>query len=335
MNLRNEALHLAADIGGTKTVLALFTAHDGPHEPKYERRFASNDYESLPQILIEYLDGSESPILSATFGVAGPVREDKVQVTNLPWIVDARMLSAELNDVPVFLLNDLEAIAYSIPTLVSEDIESIKPGERISKGTIAVIAPGTGLGEAFLFWDGHHYRPIPSEGGHTDFAPATSLELELLAYLQPRLNHVSYERVCSGLGIQNLYAFLRDSNKYGEPDWLRDELSAATDPTPIIFKCALEESIDICQATLELFLSILGSEAGNLVLQTLATGGVYLAGGIPPRIIPQLRGKQFLDAFARKGRLSNMLMSVPVDVIINSKAALFGAANHALLNADH
>jgi glucokinase len=333
MNSREQALHLAADIGGTKTVLALFTAHDGPHKPLSESRYASNDYESLAQIIFDYLDGLESSIQSATFGVAGPVHENKVQVTNLPWIVDARGLSAELSGVPVFLLNDLEAIAYSIPTLVADDMESIKPGKRQNKGPVAVIAPGTGLGEAFLFWDGHHYRPIPSEGGHTDFAPATSLELKLLAYLQPRLGHVSYERVCSGLGIQNLYAFLRDTKQYGEPDWLRDELSAVTDPTPVIFNCALNERAEICQATLELFLSILGSEAGNLVLQTLATGGVYLAGGIPPRIIPQLRGGRFLDAFLRKGRLSNMLMSVPIDVITNSKAALFGAANHALLNA--
>jgi len=333
MNSRDGELHLAADIGGTKTVLAVFTVHDGPHKPISEGRYASNEYESLVQIIFDYLDRLESPIQSATFGVAGPVYEDKVQVTNLPWIVDARALSVELNGLPVYLLNDLEAIAYSIPTLRPDDMESIKSGKRQSKGPIAVIAPGTGLGEAFLFWDGHHYRPIPSEGGHTDFAPATSLELELLAYLHPRLGHVSYERVCSGLGIQNLYTFLRDTNKHEEPAWLRDELKAVKDPTPVIFNCALKESAEICQATLELFLSILGSEAGNLVLQTLATGGVYLAGGIPPRIISQLRSGRFLDAFTRKGRLSDMLMSVPIDVITNSKAALFGAANHALLKA--
>ncbi len=329
----NEDLHLAADIGGTKTVLALFTARSGPHNPISESRFASKDYNSLAQIIFDYLDGSEWSIQSATFGVAGPVHGHKVQVTNLPWLVDARKLSDELNGIPIFLLNDLEAIANSIPTLVADDLASIKPGKRNSKGPVAVIAPGTGLGEAYLFWDGRHYRPIPSEGGHTDFAPATSLELELLAYLQPRYDHVSYERVCSGLGIQNLYAFLRDTKKYGEPDWLRDELGETKDLTPVIFNYALEERVEICQATLGLFLSILGSEAGNLVLQVMATGGVYLAGGIPPRIIPQLRGRRFLDAFTRKGRLSNVLMNVPIDVITNPKAALFGAANHALLNA--
>lgn len=322
---------LAADIGGTKTVLALFTAADGPHKPISETRFNSTKYESLATIVEEFLNQTGVWPDIATFGVAGPVRDEIVRVTNLPWVVDGEELRRVLKIDDVYLINDLEAIAYSIPALNKDDLEMVKSGNRQSDGPIAVIAPGTGLGEAFLFWDGNRYRPIPSEGGHTDFAPATPLELELLTYLQPRLGHVSYERVCSGIGIPNIYAFFRDMNIYEEPDWLKEKLEFADDPTPIIFRYAKEEIAEICEATLSLFLSILASEAGNLVLQVLATGGVFLGGGIPPRIVPELRGDTFLKAFIEKGRFTDFLMNVPVDVIMNSKAALFGAANHGLV----
>jgi glucokinase len=322
---------LAGDIGGTKTVLALFTAADGPHKPISEARFNSGKYQKLAIIVEEFLSQTgERPVI-ATFGVAGPVDDEIVRVTNLPWVVDAKELRRVLQIDDVYLINDLEAIAYSIPALDRDDLEIIKKGDRQSDGPIAVIAPGTGLGEAFLFWDGNRYRPIPSEGGHTDFAPATPLELELLKYLQPRLGHVSYERVCSGLGVPNIYDFIRDTKICEEPSWLRGELEVAADPTPIIFRYAREGKAEICEATVSLFLSILGSEAGNLVLQVLATGGVYLGGGIPPRIVPELRGEPFLKAFTGKGRFTDFLMNVPVDVIMNSKAALFGAANHGLI----
>jgi glucokinase len=324
---------LAGDIGGTKTVLALFTAEGGPHQPLHVARYASSDFSSLISIIQAYLDKTNARPSLTSFGVAGPINDGQVKVTNLPWVVDAERISQKTGDIAVFLINDLEAIAYSIPTLQSSDLASIKAGEREAQGPIAVIAPGTGLGEAFLFWDGQRYRPIPSEGGHTDFAPATSLELELLAYLQPKMKHVSYERVCSGLGIPNLYDFFRDSEKYPEPDWLRQKLAGLPDKTPIILQAAMEERGDICIATLDLFMSILGSEAGNLVLQVLATGGVYLGGGIPPRILSRLHGGSFLQAFTRKGRFSDLLLRVPVDVIINDQAALFGAANYGLLMA--
>jgi glucokinase len=322
---------LAGDIGGTKTVLALFNAEDGPHKPISEIRFKSGKYQKLADIVEEYLNRTGHKPEIATFGVAGPVHGEMVRVTNLPWVVDSNDLRRVLQIEDVYLINDLEAIAYSITALDKDDLEVVKGGNRNSNGPIAVIAPGTGLGEAFLFWDGNRYHPIPSEGGHTDFAPATPLELELLKYLQPRLGHVSYERVCSGLGIPNLYAFFRDTRINEEPAWLKDELENADDPTPIIFKYAKDEKAEICEATVSLFLSILGSEAGNLVLQVLATGGVFLGGGIPPRIVPELRGDTFLKAFTEKGRFRNLLMDVPVDVIMNSKAALFGAANHGLI----
>jgi glucokinase len=322
---------LAGDIGGTKTVLGIFTFEAGPRRPLVERRFSSDDYASLSSILVEFIAEQQVRPESACFGVAGPVHDGRVRVTNLPWEVDSKLLSETLGGAPISLLNDLEAVANAVPIFEAGDLESIKPGERDEYGPVAIIAPGTGLGEAFLIWDGNRYRPLPSEGGHTDFAPSTELELDLLAYLQPRLGHVSYERVCSGSGIPNLYDFFRDTGRELEPDWLVQELAKAEDRTPVIVRTAQEKGVAICVATLDLFLSILGSEAGNLVLQVLATGGVFLGGGIPPRILKELRGDAFLESFARKGRFSGLLEQAPVDVIVNRKAALFGAANFGLL----
>jgi glucokinase len=324
---------LAGDIGGTKVVLALFSDETGPHHCLETARFASADYESLSAIIAEFTGRFNVRPSAACFGVAGPVHDNRVQVTNLPWHIDGRALSDGLHGVPVHLLNDLEAIANAIPILEPEDVEILKLGEVDPEGPIAVVAPGTGLGEAFLFWDGTRYRAIPSEGGHTDFAPATALELELLAFLQPRLGHVSYERVCSGIGIPNLHAFLYETGKYSQPDWLADELARADDPTPVIVRAAQEGTAPICEATLDLFLAILGSEAGNMVLQILATGGVYLGGGIPPRILPQLQGNTFLRAFTRKGRFSSLLSRVQVEVITDPQSALHGAANYGLTAA--
>lgn len=325
---------LAGDIGGTKTVLALFSAESGPHQPFHLTRYTNRDFRSLEDIIESFLEKTRTSPALVTIGVAGPVTNGRVNVTNLPWVVDAQNIRELTNDTPTQLLNDLESIAYSIPILRDEDLTPIKAGQREERGPIAVIAPGTGLGEAFLFWDGLKYQPIPSEGGHTDFAPATLLELELLAHLFTKMRHVSYERVCSGLGIPNLYDFFLDTEKYGEPAWLKDKMAGEPDRTPVIVQTALEGRAEICVATLNLFMAILGSEAGNLVLQVLATGGVYLGGGIPPRILPFLKGDPFLEAFTRKGRFSDLLMRVPVDVITNGQAALFGAANYGLLTAN-
>lgn len=321
---------LAGDIGGTKTTLALFSADQGPRRLLAEATYRSGDYLSLEAIIEDFLRGKSATIERAGFGVAGPVINGRSRITNLSWSVDTNALSHTLGGPPVTLLNDLEAIATAVPHLDGDDLVQLKPGEAEPGAPIAIIAPGTGLGEAFLIWNGRRYRPIPTEGGHADFAPSTPLELELLAYLQPRLDHVSYERVCSGLGVPNLYAFLRDSGRYPEPDWLRQQLIAAKDPTPIIMNAAVAGTADICVEVLDLFLSILGSEAGNLVLKLLATGGVYLGGGIPPRLVPQLKGPTFLDAFTRKGRFSGLLARVPVNVILHPRTALLGAAYAAL-----
>ncbi len=325
---------LAGDIGGTKTILALFSKEKGPHHPLVMSRFESDQYPSLEAIIKKFLADNNAILSSVTigtavFGIAGPVRQGRVRLTNLPWVVDTTVLKETIG-ASVHLLNDLEAIANAIPYLEAEDVVQLRPGQPEEKAPIAVIAPGTGLGEAFLIWNGRHYQALPTEGGHTDFAPATPLELDLLAYLQPRYGHVSYERVCSGMAIPILYNFLKESGRYPEPSWLAETLANTDDKTPIIVEAAQNKKEPICQATLDLFISILGSEAGNLVLQLLTTGGVYLAGGIPPRIQTELQSDTFEKAFIGKGRFSELLQSVPIYIVTDSLAALYGSAGYGL-----
>jgi glucokinase len=219
-----------------------------------------------------------------------------------------------------------------VPFLEAADLHTLNEGQPAPGGVIAVIAPGTGLGEAFLTWDGSRYRAHASEGGHTDFAPTNALEAGLLRYLLGRFEHVSYERVCSGRGLPNIYAYLKDSGYAEEPPWLAEQLASVEDPNPIIVNAALygERPCELCVAMLNTFVSILGTEAGNLALKVLATGGVYLGGGIPPRILPALEQEEFIEAFRRKGRMSDLLARVPVHVILNPKVALLGAACHGL-----
>ncbi|MBN1890478.1 MAG: glucokinase [Thermoflexales bacterium] len=321
---------LAGDIGGTKTELALFSPEQSVHHILRKKTFSSRAYLSLEAIVSEFLSGKDIAVTGASFGVAGPVVGERAQITNLPWVVDTRILSDTLGGVPVHLLNDLEAIAYALPFLQPTDLDVLNPGQPEEHGTLSVVAPGTGLGEAFLVWNGQQYRAYPSEGGHSNFGPNTPLELELLGYLQKRFDHVSYERVCSGQAVPNLYAFFKDSGRWSEPDWLREQLATATDLTPIIVQAALAKQAEICVATLELFVSILASEASDVALKVLATGGLYLGGGIPPRILPRLKDKTFMEAFTRKGRFSQMLSRIPVYVILNPNAALIGAACHSL-----
>jgi glucokinase len=290
----------------------------------------SSEYASLEEIVRKFLKDEHVEIIGASFGVAGPVFQGRSEITNLTWVVDSHTLSQEIGGVPTELLNDLYAIAQSIPYLAPADLETLIPGEPVEHGTLGVIAPGTGLGEAFLVWNGEHYQPCPSEGGHASFGPESPLELELLNFLWPRFGHVSFERVCAGIGMANLYTFLRDGKGYPEPDWLRQQLASVNDLTPVIVQNALQNKAKICSKTLELFVTILGSEAGNLALKVLATGGIYLGGGIPPRILPVLRKPIFRQAFTNKGRFAAMLHQVPVNVIRHKHAALLGAACHGL-----
>jgi len=321
---------LAGDIGGTKTNLAIFSPEAAPRAPLAEATFRSDDYPSLEAIVREFLAQGALPVQRASFGVAGPVVAGRATITNLPWEIDAAQLQSVLHLSTVRLLNDLEAIAHAVPFLEPDDLHTLNVGQPSPAGTIAVIAPGTGLGEAFLTWDGSRYRAHASEGGHADFAPTTLFEIELLRYLRGGLGfeHVSCERVCSGLGIPNIYAYLKDSGYAEEPAWLTAQLAAADDATPIIASAALkdERSPEICVATLNAFVSILGAEAGNLALKVLATGGVYLAGGIPRHILPALKHERFMEAFRSKGRMANLLSRIPVHVIVNSKVPLLGVA---------
>lgn len=322
---------LAGDVGGTKTNLAVFSPESGPRAPLAEATFPSPDYPSLEAVAREFLRQVGLKAERAVFGVAGPVVAGRATITNLPWVIDETLLAEALGLSSARLLNDLEAIAHAVLLLEASDLHTLNEGEPVARGAITIIAPGTGLGEAYLTWDGSRYRPHASEGGHADFAPSRPLEIGLLRSLQDRFGHVSWERVCSGQGIANIYAFLRDSG-YEEPAWLAEQLATVSDPTPIIVNTALEsdETCEICTTTLEVFVSILGAETGNLALKVLATGGVYLGGGIPPRILPALERGGFLDSFRQKGRLSDLMARMPVHVILNPKVALLGAASHGL-----
>ena len=323
---------LAGDIGGTKTHLAVFSLEAGPRMPLAEATFASGRYSSLEAIVHDFLEQTGHRASRASFGVAGPVVRGRATITNLPWVLDAAQLQADLHLTSVLLLNDLESIATAVPLLQSADLRTLHAGEPIEGAPIAIIAPGTGLGEAFLTWDGARYRAHATEGGHTDYGPNNDLELELLRYLQQRHEHVSYELVCSGMGLPNIYAYLRDNRIAEEPAWLAAQMAEASDPTPLIVNNALDpqKACNLARATLDVFVSVLGAEAGNLALKTLATGGVYLGGGIPPRILPALLAGRFMRAFRAKGRLSHVLAEIPVHVILHPKVALMGAAQAGL-----
>lgn len=322
---------LAGDVGATKTSLAVIAAERGPRAPLAEATLLSAHYASLHELIRAFLGRVDVPIERASLGVAGPVVDGQAEITNLSWHIDERQLQQVLGLASMRLLNDLQSIAYAVPFLQPTDLYTLKEGQAVPRAAIAVVAPGTGLGEAFLTWDGERYRAHPSEGGHTDFAPRTPLQMDMLRFLQQRLDHVSYERVCSGIGLPNVYAFLRDSGRQ-EPDWLAARLAQAVDPTPVIASAALdvEHPCALCRETLDIFGAVLGAEAGNLALKVLATGGVYLGGGIPPRILPALEQSTFVQAFCDKGRFADLMARIPVHVILNDRAALLGAACHVL-----
>jgi glucokinase len=330
--IKEMAILLAGDIGGTNTRLGIFSKEKGVRSPLAAADFRSEQFPDFTTIVQDFLKGADIRPDAACFGVAGPVMKGAAKITNLPWVIDEKKLGKALNLPFVRLLNDLEAIAYAVPLLESSDLHTLNKGNPISEGSAAVIAPGTGLGEAFLTWDGTRYRGHPSEGGHVDFAPSDELERELLIYLQEKLGHVSYEIVCSGPGILNIYCFLREKCYAEEPPWLSSRVAGQNDPVPVIIECALDNvhRCDLCVMTLNLFVSILGAEAGNLALKVMATNGVYLGGGIPRRILPFLENGRFMKSFRYKGRMSDLVLQIPVFVILNPRMALLGAAGYGL-----
>ncbi|MSQ24311.1 MAG: glucokinase [Chloroflexi bacterium] len=319
---------LAGDIGGTKTALAVYGPDAGLTAPIARAEFRSADFPGLEAIVRTFLAQVDLPVDRASFAVAGPVIEGRARATNLPWVVEAERLGSDLGLEAVYLLNDLEATARAVPLLPAEAFEVLNVGHAQPGGALAVIAPGTGLGEAFLTWDGARYREHPSEGGHADFAPTDTAQVGLLRYLMDRFDHVSVERVCSGLAIPSIYEYLRDSGYAPESPEVAGRLVGVKDRTPFIIEAAVDPLIacPLCGGTVDLFVSILGAEAANLALKVLATGGVYLGGGIPPRILPSLQQGRFMQAFERKGRLGGLLAHLPVSVILQP-AALIGAAS--------
>ena len=322
---------LAGDVGGTKTHLALFSSRDDLKKPVIEERLPSAAFPNLEALVQSFLMKVAVPVERACFGVAGPVIAGQATITNLPWQMSEEHLQQELNIPSVHLLNDLDAMAHAIPALGTDDLLTLNEGQPTSHGSIALIAPGTGLGEAFLTWNGTRYQAYPSEGGHTDFAPTNELEIDLLRYLMQRYEHVSYEHVCSGVGLPNIYAFLRNRTpELAEPAWLSEQLVSVHDSNPVIIAAAMNDAqpCALCRATISLFVAILGAECGNMALKLLATGGVYVGGGIPPRILPFFQDGTFMQAFKRKGRLSTVLEPMPVHIVLNTRMALLGAALH-------
>ena len=319
---------LAGDIGGTNTRLAYFSAEQERVRLVDCEVFPSRKYAALEDVLAEFAGSRKLPVERACFGVAGPVKRGRCVTSNLPWEVDARLLARQLDLETTLLINDLEANAYGIAALGPEDFVVLNEGEANATGNAALISAGTGLGEAGLHWERGRHAPFASEGGHVDFAPRNELEVELLFYLLRKHKRVSYERVLSGPGLYNIYQFLRDSGRGEEPPSLAEKLRDK-DPAPIISQAALDGSSDLCVRALDMFVSLYGAEAGNLTLKLMATGGLYIGGGIAPRIIAKLRGPTFWTAFTTKGRLSPLLEATPVRVIMNDRTALLGAARLA------
>jgi glucokinase len=323
---------LAGDIGGTHSRLAFFTRQGERLQPVVEETFASRDAANLESLVERFVSAQNLPVDIACLGVAGPVRDGRSEAPNLPWVIEARQLARRLHLDTVLLLNDLEAYAYGLALLPPEDLVVLSQGAPGAAGNAAVIAAGTGLGEAGLYWDGREHHPFACEGGHTSFAPADPLQLELLGYLMREYSHVSWERVVSGPGLLHIYRFLRETGRGEEPDWLAQEMQRH-DPSAAISEAALAGTSALCERALDLFVSLYGAEAGNVALKIMATGGVYIGGGIAPKIVTKLAEPLFMKAFVAKGRLQPLLQDIPVRVVMNDKTALLGAARVAARQA--
>jgi len=323
---------LAGDIGGTSARLAYFEKKDGRLSPVVEEVKRSRDYPTLQAALLEFKRKHNYSVSCACFGIAGPIRAGRVETPNLPWIIESAVLERELEISKVYLLNDLEANAHGLSELTAADFAVLAQGVS-AQGNAAVISAGTGLGEAGLFWDGSSHHPFACEGGHADFAPTNELQVELWRYLSNKFGgHVSVERVVSGPGQYNVYEFLRETGKGKEEPWLTEELKAG-DRSAVVSRNGVSGKSPMCEQAVNLFVEIYGSAAGNLALKILALGGVFLGGGIAPKILPKLKEPLFLEAFRNKGRLRKLLEQIPVKVVLNDKTALLGAGHVAMSHA--
>jgi len=321
---------LVGDICGTNARLAAFETEGNRLCRAVEKIYPSNEHNGLAEIVADFTKTEGIPAQAACFGVAGPVRGGRSQISNLPWVIDSRELAAQLRLRSVGLINDLEAFAYSLDVLESQDFVTLAEGAESPEGNTDVVSAGSGLGEAGLYWDGFRHHPFACEGGHTDFAPKTDLELELMQYLMKKYDHVSFERILSGPGVKNIYDFLRDTGKEEEPAWLRDQLAVSPDAPAMISELAVTQKIPICDRTLSIFVSVFGSEAGNCALKFMSTGGIYIA-GIAAKIVSKMQEPSFMGAFLNKGRMRSLLKEVPVKIVLNDDSGLIGAARFTLV----
>lgn len=329
---------LAGDVGGTKTWLGIFRAGASdaaaPLALQRSAKYSSPAAGSLEQLVAGFLADDNTPVDYACFGLPGPVTGTRARLVNLPWEVDAAALAGRFRLRGAFLINDLVANAYGIGELAPDDFAVLHPGAPDAAGNMAVISPGTGLGEAGIFWDGRKHTPFACEGGHCDFAPRDETELALLQYLLESCDHVSFERVLSGsMGLPNIYRFLRDTGRLPETPAIAAGLEQGDHGT-VISRAAADGSCPLCARTMQIFASILGAEAGNLALKTMATGGVFIGGGIAAKTLPLLQQPALLEAFFAKGRFGDFMRQIPLRVILNERAALLGAARHALHGAE-
>lgn len=324
---------LAGDIGGTKANLGLFVRGKGRPEVVWLQSYPSRKRLNLETIVGEFLKGHPSEVAGACFGIAGPVLNGRCKTTNLPWEVSEKQLKKAFQWQKVRLLNDLTATALSLALLTPSEVAVLNKGRPQKGGNLAIVAPGTGLGQAVVLFHEGKALPSPSEGGHVDFAPTSEPEVALWRRLQGKFGHASVERIVSGPGILELYLWLRDSGRFQEPAWLKERLDKE-DPAKVIAECALKKEHALCVESLNHFVRILGAVAGNLALTALATGGVYLSGGIPPKVLPALKMGLFMRAFSDKGRFQALLSKIPVKVILNQRAAMLGAAEQAFQDLD-
>ena len=327
---KDKTFVLSGDIGGTKINLGLFVKGKERPVPKVIETFASQNAPDLEHIIRQFLEIHPVPVTQACFGIAGPVIKGKSKITNLPWSISEDRIKKTFDFNHVRLVNDLTATAMAIPLLNKDELYPLNRAASIKEQNLALIAPGTGLGKAMLIYQNGRYLPVPSEGGHADFAPNNEAEMKLWQYLYQHYGHVSIERVVSGSGLVNIYNWLNDSGRFSEPEWLKQKRKQ-TDPAKAITEAGLADKDPGCVEALNMFVSILGAVAGNLALTGVTTGGVYLGGGIPPKILSKLTENNFIDAFTNKGRFKSFLEKIPVKVVLNDKAALIGAAYCAMM----
>jgi len=323
---------LAGEIGATRTRLAAFESDGNQLKQVVEKTYPSQELSGgLPEAITNFTQTEGIPVQSACFGVAGPVKGGKSKISNLPWTIDARELAKQLKLNSVGLINDLEAYAYGIDALESKDFVTLSEGSEDAEGNQAVISARTGLGIAGMYWDGFRHHPFACEGGHIDFAPRNPLETELADYVRKNHGHLSYERLLSGPGIRSIYEFLRDTKRYEEPSWLRDELRAASDVPAAISKNGLAGKAEICDQTLNIFVSIYGAATGNCALIFMSRGGIFVGSSIAAKIVPKMKQPAFMEAFLDKGRMEAVLRDMPVKIVLNDDAGIIGAARFTLV----